>query len=581
MIRGIYCIRFLRTAFFIGSLTPLLVGAKPKPDTKRSAPAEKPAEKLPELESTLEGKTLHGLLKASNFQLTPQVISAYYRFAKANALRELTAAGKILPQDFLQWLDSDPVVQATVYGARQNPAPVLLLLRSLELDLGTETVRHKYPQLALAMAVVEANGNAEADLRPRLPINLKIGGDPRHWVNTKAKDRPLDLNDHIINFLEDHPPIEGEQFGVHELPPALVYDERGEAMLDTAKRPKGKAPEKIRRPLYAADVLESKSLQEEFNAYMEAHGQSVRIDCGDHSISPNQHEAIKGPNAKGILEAYKLFRAAYEAKGRLPADRDPFPSPAERCAFLIRNNEFHFADDVAKTRNWPRYPLNAPWPTLTFLAAAKEPLREREEIWTRFVHTGEMIGYGEYIGGIAQQFDFQSARRLCPYPFTYRTFQMMVKDGGVCGTMANLAVRTYTALGVPACTAGQPGHCALIRFNYDTNKNIFSCVGQQYVSGGDEATHPHTPWVFGDVDALRDMVWHQSVAWAVNAGLQSYLDSMVALQIYKALPQSERQSHGLELLASGLALNPFNFALVEAAGIGGNPSAPDRLRGAV
>ncbi len=48
---------------------------------------------------------------------------------------------------------------------------------------------------------------------------------------------------------------------------------------------------------------------------------------------------------------------------------------------------------------------------------------------------GNFKTYGEYIEGIAQQHAMQSARRLKPYPFTYATIQMMLKDGGVCGTM--------------------------------------------------------------------------------------------------------------------------------------------------
>ena len=97
---------------------------------------------------------------------------------------------------------------------------------------------------------------------------------------------------------------------------------------------------------------------------------------------------------------------------------------------------------------------------MTLLVADAQPLREVENLWQRYAKRGERREYGEYIGDIAQQFDMQSARRLCPYPFSYHTCQMMFKDGGVCGTMAEIAARTDNALGIPASTAGQPGHCA-------------------------------------------------------------------------------------------------------------------------
>ena len=517
--------------------------------------------------SSVEGSALYGQLVRAHFQLTPEVKAAYLKYAKAQTLRQAMADDKRFPSDFLYWIDSDPIVQATVYGARKNAENVLLMLRSLDLDLGADSVRQNYTQLALAMAVEEAESGPSANITPRLPMSLQIPGDPRKPVNTKPIDRPLDVNDHIINFLEDHAPIEGDDFGGNKVPPQLKYDSHGVAIIAQDKVRKGET--KLKRPVYAADVLESKPLQDEFNAYMKAHGQSVRIDCGDHVITPNSHDMIEGTYAPGIQDAFKLFRTAYEAKGRLPAERDAFATPAERCAYLIRNDT-NFPADAGKHR-WEHYPLKAPWPTMTLLAAAPEPLREREEVFRRFSDTGEAITYGEYIGSIAQQYDFQSARRLSPYPFTYGSYQMMMKDGGVCGTMANMGVRVDTALGTPACTAGQPGNCALIQYAFDKKTRLYRCEGGQYATGGDDDTHPHVKWPFGDTDENRDMVWHQSVAWGVNAGFQSYLDSMVALDIYKMLPDPEQKAHGLMLLESGLAVNRYNFALVEAAIANANP----------
>jgi hypothetical protein len=439
------------------------------------------------------------------------------------------------------------------------------MLRSLELDLGYDAVRRDYTQLALAMAVTEASKGATTDLSRRQPMKLTISGDPRKPVNTHAKDRQLDINDHIINFLEDHAPIDGDTFGPNEKPPELKYDAKGIAILDRNKLPKGTKDSTVKRPVVAADVLERKELQVEFNVYMAKHGHNVNIDCGDHEISPNRHDAVKGPYADKIKEAYQLFRTAYEAKGRLPATRDPLPTPAERCAYIIRNDS-HFPESKEVHKKWDRFPIKAaPWPTMTLLAEYNDPLREREEIWQRFTDKGETVMYGEYIDGIAQQFDFQSARRLSPYAFTYGTYQMMYKDGGVCGTMANMEVRTRNSLGTPACTAGQPGHCALIRFALDKKGNFYKCHGGQYATGDDGKTHPHANWIFGDTDARRDMAWHLSVAYGVNAGFQSYLDSMVALQIYKYLPAPKQKERGVALLQSGLGLNRYNIALVEAA----------------
>lgn len=511
-----------------------------------------------------QADALRGALEKSHYQFSPEVRSAFIALAKTRAATELKDAGITLPADFLAWIDSDPDLQATVYGARQNASDILRVLRSLELDLGQEVVRRRYTQLALANTVVHAREAASADLSQRPLLKLVISGDPRKLVNTKDPSRPLDVNDHIINFLNDHAPIEEEVvIGHREELPELKYDEKGVAIPTKAKPKKVPVKEMRKRPITAADVMASKALQDDFNAYMKEKGCDVQIDCGDRVIHRNRTEMIRGPEAAPILAAYRLFRAAYEAKGLLPAQRDPKPTPAQKIAFLIRNDAIRFPAEL--NRPWPRFPLTAPWPLMTLLAADNQPLRECEDIWLRFRDRGELHTYGEYIGGIAQQFDFQSARRLSPFPFTYGTFQMMLKDGGVCGTMANIAVRSYLTLGIPATTAGQPGHCALISYAHDLKTNTYVCRGGQYATGGDDNTHPHTPWYFGDVDARRDMVYHQSIAWAINAGFRSYLDSIIAYQVYRLLPEPDRKANGLTLLESGMKLNPYNFLLVDAA----------------
>lgn len=502
----------------------------------------------------------------AGYHFTSEIKAAYLAAAKAAALESLKAAGRELPADFLAWIDSDPVVAATVYGARRNAADVLVMLRSLELDLGSHAVREEYTQLALAMAVVHAAKASEADVSPREPIQVVIPGDPRQAVDTKDPKRKLDLNDHIINFLNDNTLTEDVVVGHKEEPPPLKYDAKGIAIPPpkNAKKVKVAITEKRSRSLYAADVLASRAWQEKFNAYMQAHGHEVNIDCGDRVVFWNSKAAVRAERKK-INEALVLFRTAYEAKGLLPAARDPQPTPGESAAYYIRNDRYVFPAETAAQRNWPRYPLTAAWPTLTLLAADNQPLREREERWLAFRDRGEMRTYGEYIGPIAQQFDMQSARRIKPYPFSYQTYQMMAKDGGVCGTMANMGVRTYNTLGIPSCTAGQPGHCALILFAYNPKNETYECKGGQFATGGPEKTSPHTPWVFGDTDARRGMLYYQTIGWAVNFGLQAYLDSTIAWQCYRALPAAERQTAGSNLLRDGIGLNPYNILLTDAA----------------
>ncbi len=172
----------------------------------------------------------------------------------------------------------------------------------------------------------------------------------------------------------------------------------------------------------------------------------------------------------------------------------------------------------------------------------------------------------------------QSARRLVPYPFSYATIQMMLKDGGVCGTMGSIFARGHNTLGIPASQATQPGHCAVAFFRYLPQTKTYQCQGGQYATGGDEKTGPFTPWPFApqfrrinrsggyeiEFHDRKPMVYHQSVAWGVNYGLRSYLDATIVHAVFWRLPEERRRFEGMKLLESGLARNPYHFLLIDA-----------------
>lgn len=519
-------------------------------------------------------------------------IAEHVDSARERTLAACKAKGLELPADFVAWIDGDPQLRTSVYGCRRDPLPVLLALRSLELDLGSELVRREHPQLALAFAIQNsyAGPRAEAlgwndgadempgevlpDVRPRAPLQLVIPGDPRVRVDTNDPQRARDRDDHVVNFLESHAPIEVD-VKVRELPP-LEYDDKGVA------KPRGKEREvlrKVSRAPLAADVIASAALQAEFNAYMAANGHpDVRIDCGERAVHWYSEAAVEdGALRKRIVDAHELFLAAYRNKGRMPAARDRAPTLAESMAWFVRNDRHAFPADVRAERKWPRFPLTAPWPLLLMLAADDQPLREREAIWQAFRDHGELKTYGEYIGGIAQQFDMQSARRSSPFAFAYGSIQMMWKDGGVCGTMGNIGARTWRIVGVPAATAGQPGHCALVRMDHDAASGRFRCVGEQYASGGDEVTTVHAGWNHDDRGGRRPMVFHQAIAWACNHGVASHLETMVLRRMFDALPAAEQGKQALAFVEAALARNPFALVVLDGA-IAALADADDVLR---
>ena len=518
---------------------------------------------------TLAGSAFAGELDAR--------VAAQLSQARTSVLTAARAEGIELPRDFLAWIESDPLLAKSVYACRKDALPVLLNLRALELDLGTKVVRREYTQLALAFALqdsyagrsTEAGGWNDADktiapyladVAPRKPLVLTIPTDARQPVDTKDKRRTLDRDDHIINFLEDHAPIEVER-PVQELPP-LEYDDRGVA------KPRGAAKKTVvreSRGLVAADVIASAALQSEFNAYMAAKGHpEVRIECGDRMVHWMSKQAIEDKDLRQrIAAAHELFRAAYKAKGRLPAERDAAPSAAESMAWFMRNDRAAVTEAERTGRKRERFPLTAPWPLLLMLVADDQPLREREEIWLKLRDQGELRTYGEYIDGIAQQFDMQSARRLAPFAYDYGSIQMMWKDGGVCGTMGNIGARTWRIAGSPAATAGQPGHCALVVMTHDPKTGLYACQGEQYATGGDEVTTVHAGWNYDDVGGRRPMVYHQSIAWAVNHDLPALVDALVLRRMWDAHTAEVRAKEAPQWMREAVTLNPYALVLME------------------
>ncbi|MFM9145578.1 MAG: hypothetical protein ACKORL_09530, partial [Phycisphaerales bacterium] len=208
---------------------------------------------------------------------------------------------------------------------------------------------------------------------------------------------------------------------------------------------------------------------------------------------------------------------------------------------------------------------HAPWPVLMMLVADDQPLREREAIWTAFRDTGELRTYGEYIGDIAQQFDMQSARRVSPFPFSYGSIQMMWKDGGVCGTMGNIGARTLRIAGVPASTAGQPGHCAIVFMDCDRDSGKFACTGGQYAGGGDEVTTVHAWWAYDDEADRRPMVFHQAVAWAMNRDADGFVRALAMHRMFADLPPEARPGACVAFAEAALKASPYALPAAIAA----------------
>jgi hypothetical protein len=99
----------------------------------------------------------------------------------------------------------------------------------------------------------------------------------------------------------------------------------------------------------------------------------------------------------------------------------------------------------------------------------------------------------------------------------------------------------------------------------DPKTGDFRCVGGQYATGGDEVTTVHAGWNYDDVGGRRPMVYHQSVAWAVNDDLESFVETLALRRMWDRLPADVKPAAAEAYLKASLERTPFAIAAIDAA----------------
>ena len=59
---------------------------------------------------------------SEQYRFTPEVRQAFLAHARSQAQADLKAQGKLLPKRSLAWIDADPGVAGSVYGAHDTPS---------------------------------------------------------------------------------------------------------------------------------------------------------------------------------------------------------------------------------------------------------------------------------------------------------------------------------------------------------------------------------------------------------------------------------------------------------------------------
>ena len=520
-----------------------------------SGASARAADAAPSVWETPEGAALQKALDQAKYQFTDQVRAAYLAMVRAETDRALAAEGKTPPPEFMAWVKKDPLIEATVYGTRPQADRILLELCALWLDIGAKKSA-TYKQLLLAAAVVCADDGPKADISPRKPMTLAIPQAPMP-ANTEATDRPLDDNDHVINWMKANPIESQVQEGFKRVvePAEFEIDPKNRFKKPVLKKPatvKKEANMVMRKHAASPkEVIMDTVYRNRFNEYMQAKGSRLALHTGTMDFS----DVTESPEKmKVFLADMAVFTNAYAAKGFYPAKRDPLPSAAETCVFLIRNDEFKFPSTFKG--KWPQFPLaSAPWPVLTPLIENRLPLREAEDIWQEF---------GKH-GNNAFTETLRDAAEWKPPPFGAGSWQAARRDNPADPLVP---IGMDVALGKPAMQAknAEYGFMSHAEIRFDSQKNYYTLTEGAWAPGYPARWVSGWPFGANPQTGMVPLEYRAGIVHAVNFNTGNYLDSAMALNLWSRLPEDLRQKNGFALLTGAMRQNPYNLQVADAMG---------------
>jgi len=469
-------------------------------------------------------------LEKSGGQLTPPVRAAYLDWAEQSVLDQLAAANVTVSAPCLAEVNADATLRDAMFAAVYPPDPSILQNYAYLRDALGAAYMSKYRSLVVGIAVARRTHHV-AGTRPA-PANDSASLDdaddsavtPEDQVSdeTAAAESPPPQNNPVVTAFVNY-------MKQHNLSALQLYQDPAQ------------------QPLLFANL--------------QTQGFPPRVLAQDER--PGRYVA--------------LLKAAMVQLGQRPARREAQPDQVAWLRYLASIYEAK-PSSVPKGKAWPLFPIaTAPWPLLMPFTHTV-PLGEARYIWEKFQgeHGPDRFhSYGPYRGpaGVIPH-------ELQPSAWSWGAWPSRIDAGGECIVMSGITTDLYSALGKPSVRAAQPHHSNLISFNI--NHGQWFAVIEQAFAGGPPVTHAR--WLFHDsVPAPRLMIgqdsadseYHLGLAQAMNAGLRSYIDTRIAVNLYDALPAPSRKTLGANLLTQAIATNPYNpepwYLLAQ--------QSPDAIRG--
>jgi len=446
-------------------------------------------------------------LERAGGRLTPEVRSAYVAWQEQSVLAKLKDAQQSVPADCLAEVRSDPVLRDAMFAAIDPPDPSILQnYAKLRAALGADFVA-KYRSLVIAAAVaMRTNGarvRTDKEYAQQMPDSPSAAESARQ-IETDG------LVDAIADFM-------------------------------------------TRNNMAALDLYQDQGKQQQLAAFLQAKNIAANLIA---SISDSKR--FQG-----------LLKQAMVKLGQRPARRELPPDEVTWLRYLVTIFEARPAFDSAVTNGkptpWPRFPLDqAPWPILMPLYHPY-PLGEARYIWEKYQGEHGPDRYHTY--GPYKQGEPEYILELAPSSWNWNAWPDVLVHGGICTIMSTMAAETHVTLGEPAFMAGQPGHSNLM--SYREAGGFWYTVIEQAFAGGPDVTYGG--WMFNEIKTAPDLgeqnhrPWASSeyqlgLAQAMNVGLDTYVDTRIAVNIFNRLPSAQKSTLGAQLLTQATQANPFNAA---------------------
>jgi hypothetical protein len=446
-------------------------------------------------------------LERSGGHLTPEIRSAYLAWQEQSVLAKLNDSQEGIPADCLAEVRADPVLRDAMFGAIDPPDPSILQnYARLRAALGAGFVS-RYRSLVVAAAVaMRTNG---ARVRTDKEYAQQMPDSP------SATESPLQIEtDGLVEAIADF---------------------------------------MTQNNIAALDLYQAPDKQQRLVAFLQA-----------KNIDANLIASVSDPK-----RLHDLLKQAMVKMGQRPARRELPPDEVTWLRYLVSIYETRLDFDAPATKGkptqWLRFPMDkAPWPILMPLYHPY-PLGEARYIWEKYQGEHGPDRYHTY--GPYKKGEPERILELTPSSWNWNAWPDVLVHGGICTIMSTMATETHVSLGEPAVMAGQPGHSNLM--TYREADGFWYTAIEQAFAGGPEVTYGG--WMFNEIKTAPDLgeqshrPWASSeyqigLAQAMNVGLNAYIDTRIAVNIYSRLTAAQQATLGTTLLTQATQANPYNAA---------------------